>query len=428
MRWNVGLLAGLLVFTSAEAGCSATPVASLPLYPLETGKYAVPVTINGREYRLEVDTGAQDHALAASVVDELGLEKTKLATKRGTMVGGAPLDTLVTAKDVAIGALKAKSLSLFALTDARLHGSDGLLADKLYKDFDVDLDYGAGRMNLFRPCSGRGAYWQHKAAAATIAFNTNAYDHILIPATIGGKNLTVRIDTGASELVLDVKALAFFGLTTSSPGVNVTSSSGTHWYHYTFDALTLGDWSLPKPEVAFITGGPASQLFVGSDLLRHYHVLISYLDKTLTITPSTDDQALKATLDAFDGARDADIHHDPRAAMALYSQAISAGNLPRSYLAAAYRGRAMNAMRIRQCTAAVADIHTALKLDPLIADARRTAADTKLQALAATCPDYPFQPGLTAPPALSSPAAARGPASRVRERERRRFGAGVRRG
>lgn len=330
-----------------------------------------------------MDTGAHDHTLVASVADLLKLTRVNLRGSTGSMTGGAPLNTYVAVKDITLGGVTAPETQMFVLPDERLPGTDGLLTAGLFSHFDLELDYAAGSMKLFTPCSGRGAYWAHASEPIVLPFTTNADNHIHMNAKLGGKTVDVRLDTGASETAADIRAMSSFDLKIDSPGVRDMGKG--RWYRYTFDKLELGALTLPNAEVAFVNG-PRNELFVGSAVLRHYHVLISYRDKTLTLTNASDDPGRAAALEAFNKAYDASIHHDADGARSHYSEALAPFYLPPSYRAAAYFGRARANLDQKQCGSAWADLNSAIALDPLIVDARRLVPSPAVQALRAICP------------------------------------------
>lgn len=380
----------------AQANCSTTPTISLPLYPDDIGLLAVPISVGGQELRMELDSGARFHVLASSVVDALKLERRHVLGKAPTMFGGAPLSEYVTAKDVNLGGLRTDGLQMFVLPDSRLRGSDGFLASDLLVHFDVELDFVDGRVNLFPPCSGRGGYWPHKNAAVIVPFTTNSYNHIIVPVRLDGKSVNARVDTGASASVFDANAMEMtFGLTTASPSVGHIggASDSTGWYRHTFDRLELGAITLPDVEVDFIPGSPGAaghaELFIGSNILRNFHVYISYAERTLTLTEATGEPARVAATNAFLKAYLAAYHDKTVEAASLYSQAIATDSLPPSYRAAAYYERGLAYARLKQCSLANSDFMSAMRLDPLIvpSDQRRADAHHRLQVARKACPD-----------------------------------------
>lgn len=398
----VTFFTGLLpAAVEAQPKCSTRPTISLPLYPSEKGKFEVPVTVDGRELRLEPDTGAKDNILASSVSDTLKLERAQNTGKKDSMFGGAPLKQYVTAKDVRMGGQNIGGQKMFILPDARVQGADGTIASDFLIHFDIELDYVAGRLNLFTPCTGRAAYWPHKDIPAILPFKTNAYNYIRLPVRLDGKSVWARIDTGASASVFDINAMReTFGYTTTSP--ELAHIGGAHdntgWYRHTFDRLELGTITLPKAEVDFIPdsarGHGFAELFIGSDILRNYHVYISYAERTVTLTKPTGETKRIAASNAFTQAFLAAYHGKVVEAIPLYSQAINSDYLAPSYRAAAYYERALLYAFLRQCPLAASDFATAQKIDPYLAVIARGQVESyaRLHFAKMKCP------GLTAIP------------------------------
>lgn len=388
----IGLMSAV---AQAQSRCGIRPEVSLPLYPNENGKFVVPVTIDGRELRLEPDLGAPNHTLISSVANALKLERTGDAGNKGTMFGGAPLKEYVTVKDVRIAGRKINGLQMFVLADNRLQGEDGTLASNFLIHFDIEFDYVAGRLNLFSPCAGRGAYWPHKDTPVVLPFKTNSDNHIILPARLDGKTVWARIDTGASASVFNTYAMGTtFGFTTSSPGVTHVDGAFDNrgWYRHTFDRLELGSITLPKAEVDFIPvsahGSGFAELFIGSSILRNYRVYISYAERTVTLTEPTGEPERIAASNEFTQAYLAAFHGKETEAILLYSQAIASGHLAPSYRAAAHYERALLYAHQKQCTQAISDFASARTIDPYIASIAegRDDAHYQLRSAQKICP------------------------------------------
>jgi Predicted aspartyl protease len=374
----------VLCAAAAEPACSLQPAASLPLYPDDRGHFQVPLVLNGEEFRFEVDTGAHRHTMASNVADALNLARTKIPGRPERMVGGEPLDEYATVQNIALGSLKAPQMDMYILRDERISGADGLLASDLWSHFDVELDYASGRINLFTPCTNRGAYWVHSDQLAVISFSLNADNHIKVNGTLGNKSVDIRVDTGATETAADISRLSYFDLTPQSPGVRDMGHG--IWYRYTFSRFEFGPLLLPNSEIAFVSG-PRNELYIGSDVLRRYHVLISYAAKTLTLTQASENSAAANALTLFNAAYFAGEHHTFESARDFYAQALASSALPASYRGAAYFGRSQANYGLKQCASAYEDLKTAATWDPHLAEPRFTKPHPFIQALLKNCPE-----------------------------------------
>ena len=365
---------------------AAQNAASLPTYPDETGRFAVPISVQGQEFRFYIDTGAHRHTMASAVAEILKASRKKVPGTPEKMTGGEPLSEYTTVKELTLGGLKTPEMTMYILSNERLRGKDGLLASDLWSHFDVELDYANGRLNLFEPCSGRAAYWAHSDGPITIPFTLNSNNHIHVAGTLGDRPIDIRVDTGGSETTPDISRMSYFGLSPSSPGVRDMGNG--LWYRYTFPKLEFGPLSIPNANVAFVSG-TRSEVFVGSDILRRYHVLISYKDKTITLTKPSDDPAVSAALGSFNGAYFAAEDHQWEKTRDLYGQALANPALPASYRAAAYFGRSQSFYRLKQCPAAVSDLKAATELDAHISDSRRSEPNWYVQTVQKNCPGAP---------------------------------------
>jgi|GEM_PF-1602818 len=382
-NWLIAAVTLFCMAAPASAACNFTPEASLPLYPESTGRFTVPLSLNGQTFRFVVDTGANHHTMAAAVADLLGLVRNKVPGKPEKMLGGAPLGEHVSVPDIAFGPLKAPQMEMYILPDERLHNTDGLLASDLWTHFDVELDYAAGRLSLYTPCTGRSTTWGKANGAIAIPFTLKS-DHILIAGKFDSKPVDIVVDTGASETAIDISQLPYFGLRQDSPGVR-DMGKGV-WYRYTFENLEIGPLTLPKAEVAFVNLGPKT-VWVGSDVLRRYRVLISYTDKSLVLANASEDPAAAAALEIFNAAYTANEHHEDEKARDLYAQALASPTLPATYRSAGYLGRSQVQFRLKQCAAARDDFNKAAALDRNLLEAHHRHPNSYITALDKSCPE-----------------------------------------
>jgi predicted aspartyl protease len=153
---------------------------------LSDGQPVVQVTVNGKgPYRFVIDTGAQGAGrISAELAEQLGLEA--VGEVRAAAPGGSTAARKIyRAGKLAVGAITFADADL--VTMPVLPGRtkwDGVLGIDLFHQLTLTLDYGKAALKLSRePVAG--------GVAASFA---NAIGQI--PLRIGGREVTVDLDTG----------------------------------------------------------------------------------------------------------------------------------------------------------------------------------------------------------------------------------------
>jgi hypothetical protein len=202
MRWFAAVAALMMLASPALAAedCGLHKVASFDLSFDESGRVAVPVTINGEPLRMLVDTGGFGTTLTEAAVKKLGLEKHAVTSVQMAYYGGIPLKQFVWAPKVDLGGLKADKLAMPVMPDYMMsRDDDGTLSPDILAAFDVDFDFANGKLNLFsqQHCEGQVVYWMKDPVAAVIPFRINEGNQITTFLDLDGKHVKATVDTGA---------------------------------------------------------------------------------------------------------------------------------------------------------------------------------------------------------------------------------------
>lgn len=290
-------------------------ITSVQLEPIDD-RFMVPVTINGSARRLLLDTGGFISQLSRSAVQSLQLQDHPSILEMYDVAGNRS-DRFVTLKELVLGSMRAQNLQMPVFPDPQLgmaHGYDGILSSNLLIAYDVDIDFGTGKMNYFSPdhCPGKVLYWT-APAVAVVPITIQDESRIMVPVTLDGHNFRVFIDTGAANTVMSLPvAERLFGLAPNSPGMiafpNANDKTLTS-YGYVFHSLTFGDISVHNPHVVLIPdvmnrNGDKSQqtanrallnnaditlpeLTLGMDVMKKLHVYMAFHERRLYITPAS---------------------------------------------------------------------------------------------------------------------------------------------
>ena len=135
---------------NANAACTLGKVAELKV--TMSGKTPViSALINGKEARFAVDSSSYYNIISTSAAANSGLRlmpaPSWLASKGSD---GRPLLSVAVA-DVQIGGLRAKNIEFLAGGNDSGSGTDGVIGQSLFQNYDVEYDLANGVIRLMRP-------------------------------------------------------------------------------------------------------------------------------------------------------------------------------------------------------------------------------------------------------------------------------------
>lgn len=328
---NIRALTVAFVFPAMFVLYSPVPVRAGDCKPLqrytevdllrsEDGNAAfVPVTMEGQDKLLLLDTGGFFSEIMPDAVKALNLSTKQSSGLVQYSVSRQQSDQAAIVDKFGIGKLHWDSADFMIATEDHTFGKDadpriaGILGPNIFKNFDVDLDFGANKLGLMSPdhCEGKVIYWP-ATAVAVIPMWINSNWHIVIPITLDGVKLNALIDTGASHttLMLD-PAESYLGIKpgdADTPDIGALGGRvGARMYRHRFHSLSFEGISIANPNLDLIpdllkhalSTGPAlnshisaqdarefPDLIIGMDVLRHFHIYIAYKEKNLYITPA----------------------------------------------------------------------------------------------------------------------------------------------
>jgi hypothetical protein len=304
MRHFSLLLATFCIAATPALGAQCGPlrlVNSLPFVLDREGRPLIKASISGKPKFLLFDTAGSTSTVKASVVNEFHLTPKRDPDAPRNAYGDR-LDRKVSIPALAVGRIRGNAWS-FAVEPAGFGDSAkdivGTLAPDIFRQFDIDLDFPAGKLNLFSPdhCEGKVLYWQAKAIAI-LPIEIMRSGHIYAHVSLDGKPMSALIDTGAGATVVSAAAAKrLFGLDVKPSG------KGKPAPLHRFASLDFGNIRIPDPQVAVIgdfdkrampfTPGnvPSSDeakdlpdLILGQSVLSKLHIYIAYRERKLFVT------------------------------------------------------------------------------------------------------------------------------------------------
>lgn len=291
-------------------------LASIPLVKDQNSDVMlVPVSINGHDRYLLLDTGGSITQLTQAAAKDLDLPVMNSDIELFDINGNAShVETKV--RRFSIGNLNARDIT-FPLNPSPSFGGEvaGLLSLDLFTAYDMDIDFGTRKLGYFSPdhCPGKVVYWNENAL--TIVPMTLHERHITVPVTLDGQSMNAIIDTGSNRTIMDFDtARHFFGLSPDSPGLDpsgfLDGNRDRKTYLRVFNQLSFGAVSVKNPHVTLVPnvmGRNADhsfdpntlnrvsdsihlpQLVIGMNILKYLHIYFAFKENNLYITPAETD-------------------------------------------------------------------------------------------------------------------------------------------
>ena len=288
------------------------------MVPVNDGsRMLVPVTINGVDKFMILDTGASASSVTRAVAQELGLSLYQISPRSALYdVNGNVSREATTVANFKFGRQEIRDVQFRIWPNPELGKVDPRLAGILSRDqlfqYDLDIDYANGVLKLFSPehCRGNVLYW--KASAVAVGEFDTKGGHINIEATLDGQKLNAIIDSGSVNSILRADdARDFFGLTASSPGMRqsavLTVNPQYPVYQHQFAKLEFNGVAVSNPVIAIwpnvigrdadrsyqSTGNRAmprtvrariSPLVIGMDVLRKLHTYFAFREGRMYVS------------------------------------------------------------------------------------------------------------------------------------------------
>ena len=288
------------------AECKLTLAATIPI-TMAHGHIDVPVTVNGRARTFGIDTGAFTSTVNEQVVAEQGIKTHGIHRNVHIRdVGEEDAKLYATLDEFIIGNQKAQDARMEVMKTSEV---DGLIGPDYLRNFDLDFDFAAGTLNLFRhhPCHGRAVYWTDDYFV--VPMDVTDQGHIRIDVMLNGKPIRAMIDTGSPlTLIGQPVAQSGFGVDPAksnvdgAAGVTLTGMSGgtLSAKPYRFDGLQIGGINIRNPVLGITTEGKGfhpdySDLLLGMRELHNLHLYVAYQERKLYVS--------RANADASDPAR-----------------------------------------------------------------------------------------------------------------------------
>lgn len=304
------------IFTAASGSvfaddCKLREVASLDITWSQDGRILVPVQIQGTPEMMMIDTGSPITILDPVTAATLQLKTMPIGQGQLINSRGQSVKERAEISEIGLGHSRASDVRVLiapsTLTDDK--SLAGLLGADLLRNYDIEIDPTAGKLNLFSQdhCEGKVIYWPADAVAV-VPLRIALSGHIEMPVELDGKSLNAIFDTGARDTLLNAETAAdVFGITSGTKRDSTTDSEGLEFQHI-FNSLDFDGIAISHPDVVIwedlaaraMRNTPQTgthvvsrseaygqePMIVGMHVVRHLHLFISYKEQKLYITPA----------------------------------------------------------------------------------------------------------------------------------------------
>ena len=314
------LAAAFFCASSALAADQCPPLkikASVDIVPLKNGRFMIPVSVAGHPAYFVVATANPLSSISSAVAEEYKFPREHSHVNFVGLAGQVS-DKLATLPTFGIGNLKAEHVRLL-MVDSGDHPApqdgamvpSGMLGAEFLRAYDVDLDFGANKMNLIsrEHCAGNVLYWNSERLA-TLPMSVDNDGKIRFKMTLDGHELDAVLNTAIPMSTIRMNtAHNLYDVDNDTAGNQREGAleNGTPLYSHTFKSLAFEGLSISNPKLVLMPsladakirhlearGNPLKlvlpvqpQLVLGMAELRKLHVYIDYHNQTIYFTPAT---------------------------------------------------------------------------------------------------------------------------------------------
>ena len=317
--------------TASAEDCKPLQMLGSADVAVQDGEVFANVVINGKPAKMLVSTAGGTTGFTPQGVTALGLDT--IADSRVILINSKSesSESYVVIDDLSVGGAHIGHSQYMVLPTSGAGNADtdvvGVIGPDLLSHFDVELDFGAGKMNLFSQdhCPGKVIYWKHVAVSVVplskfqpTSNNSRTgyqgymkrFEQMWVPVTLDGKDLPAQISTSGVSNMESNTALGAFNVDASSPG-SVPSSNPLATpgiFQHKFSALVFDGVTVTNPNflvypfhpakftrqfkrtdtrLARLDDGDPASIVVGMDVLTRLHLFASFGEHRLFITEAS---------------------------------------------------------------------------------------------------------------------------------------------
>jgi predicted aspartyl protease len=223
-----GIMVASSAATSAATECQLALVAELPVTMLGR-EPLISVSINGHPVQMLMDTGATKSLIWRASAKELDLNISATDT-RFYGVDGRDAGGITKIRDFGLAGAMAHNVNMFVGGRGNAPaGSVGLLGEDVISNWDLDIDFSAGKVRLFTPknCKdGQVVYWAKAFAVLSLIGAPRESNWLWAHVQLSGHQVTAMFDTGANVTTVTTRALEMTGVKAETEIIAAGASRG----------------------------------------------------------------------------------------------------------------------------------------------------------------------------------------------------------
>ncbi|MFM2443106.1 MAG: hypothetical protein RJB09_292 [Pseudomonadota bacterium] len=253
----VGLLALSVPVCARAQDCPAPQLlATVKMGHAEPGSEirTVPVSINGVERQMVLDTGGALTQVSRKAIAELDLP-LKRGGAKAFDINGRVTTHFTTIDKFSFGHLHRDKAAFLVWPEPRRPWA-GQIAQDLLQPYDIEVDFAADELKMYaKDRCARPPAWGNVKISRIEMRNKNW--HLYIPVTVDGKAYNAIFDTGSRNTIMRLPtAKRDFGITQESPGLElypaINGEPSLDGHLRTFSQLSVGGITIDRPSILIV--------------------------------------------------------------------------------------------------------------------------------------------------------------------------------
>jgi predicted aspartyl protease len=280
----------------------------------------VPVSINGVERQMVLDTGGAITQMSRRTIQELNLPLRRSGAKVFD-INGRVSSRFTSIEKFGFGHLKRDKAALMVWPEPARPWA-GIIAQDMLQPYDIDLDFVRDELKMYAKDCPRPPAWTR--TATKIPMQTKGW-HLHIPLTLDGKTYDGIFDTGSRNTIMRMPAARRdFGIDPDThtlkryPAIN--GDPFLDGYHHSFSKLSVGGIVVDAPQILLVPdvmnrnadrspiardrarrhndGLVLPELTLGMDVMKNLRLYISFSERALYVAPAVSRGGIPATGEA----------------------------------------------------------------------------------------------------------------------------------
>lgn len=306
------VVASVATSQSYAEECSLKRLAVIPFAVDETSHIVLPVSLDGRQTKFMLDTGAYWSMINQEVVDALGLKTKRSVYLDMKDLAGNKIDKVAMVPDVRVGNLHFGTMEFFvgAKSGVPMEEDGGLVGQNFLTQMDIEIDNAGRKITFFSQdhCPGGAGvvHWADEAVTLEYArekayqplgtrtrqqIDKNQIDPPIVKADLEGEPVKVLFDTGATYSAMDLSlAKRRFGIDKDTPGVTpggkalIASGEVVDSLKYTFKSLSIAGIRFENVPIRLIEFKDPSMMLLGMNEMKKLRLYFSFKEGLIHVT------------------------------------------------------------------------------------------------------------------------------------------------